>query len=86
MIERRFLTPAEAAEELRVSSDTVLRLIADGRLPAIRVSSRIIRIPRPAFEIFREGREIPRRRVVTRPSEAEPKLGAGEDIPEREPA
>jgi excisionase family DNA binding protein len=82
--ERRYLTPAEAAEELRVSTDTILRLIGSGELPALRVSPRLIRIPRPAFEYFRDGRTPQPRRVRTRSSTAEPSFGAGERIPRRE--
>ena len=33
----RFLTPAEVAEDLRVSAMTVYRLIKSGDLPAVRV-------------------------------------------------
>jgi excisionase family DNA binding protein len=85
MNERRFLTPAEAATVLRVSTDTVLRLISAGTLPAIRVSPRLIRIPTPAFEAYQAGRTPKRRRVVTRPAASEPSLGAGERIPDRQP-
>lgn len=81
----RYLTPAEAAAELRVSTDTVLRVIASGDLPAIRVSQRVIRIPRPAFELFREGRKPQRRRVVIRHVSEEPEFGKGELIPRQEP-
>ncbi len=76
--QRRYLTPAEAAEALRVSTDTVLRLVSSGDLPAIRVSPRVIRIPVPAFEAFAAGRQPRRRRVVTRRSQSEIDLGAGE--------
>jgi excisionase family DNA binding protein len=79
------MTPAEAAEQLRMSTDTVLRLIAAGTLPAIRVSPRLIRIPTPAFEAYQAGRTPQRRRVVTRPVTSEPKLGAGERLSERQP-
>ncbi len=84
--ERRFLTPAEAASELRVSTDTVLRLIAAGTLPAIRVSPRVIRIPVPAFEFYRAGRVPTRRRVVVRRTSSTPTFGAGEQIHDLEPA
>jgi excisionase family DNA binding protein len=57
MTERRFVTPAEAASVLRVSTDTVLRLISAGTLPAIRVSPRLIRIPAPAFEAYQRGKD-----------------------------
>jgi excisionase family DNA binding protein len=85
MDEPRFLTPAEAAAELRVSSDTILRLINSGLLPAIRVSPRVIRIPKPAFESFRSGHKPTRRQVILVASEEELQLGAGEGIPERTP-
>lgn len=78
----RYLTPAEAADELRVSTDTVLRLIESGALPALRVSARVIRIPRPAFELFQSGRVPARRRIVVRRVSAEPRLGAQERISE----
>lgn len=41
----RFLTPAEVADRLGVSSHTVGNWIRDGRLKAVRQSARIIRIP-----------------------------------------
>jgi excisionase family DNA binding protein len=37
MPDNRFLTPAEVAEELRVSSMTVYRLIRAGELRAVRI-------------------------------------------------
>ena len=55
MQEKQFLSPAEIARELSVSSSTVLRLIHAGQLPAIRVSERIYRIPRASFEMFTAG-------------------------------
>jgi len=83
--QRRYLTPAEAADELRVSTDTILRLISSGELPAIRVSPRVIRIPKPAFELFREGRKPKQRRVITRKSASIPAIGVDEGIPRGEP-
>lgn len=71
----RFLTPAEAAEQLRVSPDTIHRLISSGALVAIRVSPRVVRIPLPAFEAFQAGRKPSRRRVVRRLVAEEPRLG-----------
>ena len=81
----RYLTPSEAAEALRVSTDTVLRLIASGDLAALRVSSRIIRIPARAFEAYQAGRTPVRRRVVRRSSAREPTLGKSEQISDPEP-
>lgn len=83
MTERRFLTPAEAAADLRVSTDTVLRLISAGTLPAIRISPRVIRIPVAAFRMFQEGRKAQRRHVVTQSTASEPSLGAAERIASR---
>lgn len=81
-IQARYLTPVEAATELRVSTDTVLRLIASGDLPALRVSARIIRIPVPAFAAFQAGRRSSRRAVVRRERRTEMTLGAGEHKPD----
>jgi DNA binding domain, excisionase family len=82
----RYLTPAEAATELRVSSDTVLRLIKSGDLPALRVSSRIFRIPRPAFVAFQAGHRPARRAVVRRKRPTEVRLGGGERTSDLQPA
>jgi excisionase family DNA binding protein len=40
----RLLTIREVAERLRVSRATVYRLVADGRIPSVRVSSGAIRV------------------------------------------
>ena len=85
-IQDRYVTPAEAATELRVSTDTVLRLIASGEMPALRVSARIIRIPSPAFAAFQAGRTPTRRAVVRRQRAAEVRLGEGELPAELQPA
>jgi excisionase family DNA binding protein len=82
----RYLTTAEVARELRVSNDTVLRLIASGELPALRVSARIVRIPAPAFATF-QAQRVPARRAVARGQRAtEVAFGVGERIPELERA
>jgi excisionase family DNA binding protein len=44
--DREFLTPAEVAEQLGVTSDTVLDWVREGRLRAVRLSSRTIRFRR----------------------------------------
>ncbi len=51
----RFLTVAEVAEELRVSSMTVYRLIKSEQLPAIRVG-KSLRIREDDVERFLAGR------------------------------
>ncbi len=77
-----FLSPAEVAAELRVSTSTVLRLIRSGKLPAIAVSERIYRIPAATLERFLNGdldRDFP---VTTRARDGfAPSLGAGETLP-----
>jgi excisionase family DNA binding protein len=81
-----FLSPAEVAAELRVSTSTILRLIHADKLPAIAVSERIYRIPAASFEMFKAGtlpsleglEEAPLGPVL--PGSA-PSLGEGEPLP-----
>jgi excisionase family DNA binding protein len=80
-VEKRYLTTAEVAQELRVSTDTVLRLIDRGELPALRVSDRLYRIPVPAFARFKRG-PVARRPVVHREATDMHDYGAGEDVGE----
>lgn len=54
---RRYHTPREVAERLRVSPTTVMRAIHEGRLFAVRVSDRVYRIPVGALARFEEGHE-----------------------------
>lgn len=81
MHEKPFLTPADVAAELAISTSTVLRKIHAGEIPAIAVSERIYRIPSAGFELFKAGRlrsaEIARLGGV-RPR---PHIGAGETLP-----
>jgi excisionase family DNA binding protein len=44
--DREFLSPREVADLLGVSSDTVLGWVREGRLRAVRLSSRTIRFRR----------------------------------------
>ncbi len=81
----RFLTPAEVAERMRVSTTTVLRWVHDGRLPAIRVSDRVYRIPVRSFEQFLAGRPQRRPAIVHREVARFPSIGADEGIPRRVP-
>jgi excisionase family DNA binding protein len=71
-----FLTPADVARELDISTSTVLRKIHAGEIPAIAVSERIYRIPAASFEMFKSrrlraaqpaplGAPRPRRRIGT---------------------
>lgn len=66
MVAERYYTIKEAAERLRVSHDTISRLINSGDLPAIRVSQRLYRIPTPAMERYESGVPLAQRRVVRR--------------------
>jgi len=79
-VAKRYYTPAEVATELSVSTSTVLRLIHEGRLPAVRVSERIYRIPVPAVERFQSGATSPQITVKERRGNQRP-IGARESTP-----
>src|SRR5665811_1216088 len=55
MHKKQFLSPADVAQELDISSTTVLRMIHSGELPAILVSDRIYRIPGASFAMYKAG-------------------------------
>ncbi|MEP7378018.1 MAG: helix-turn-helix domain-containing protein [Chloroflexota bacterium] len=76
---KRYLTTTEVAAELRVSTDTVLRLIQSGTLPALRVSERLYRIPAPAFARFIAG-PVDRRRVEYQNIDQIDDFGADEGV------
>ncbi len=83
MQDRRFLSPNDIASELSVSPSTVLRLIHEHRLPAIRVSERIYRIPVAAFERYKAGAlESPSPARISPEIKKRPRIGAGEPLPE----
>ncbi len=77
----RYFTIKEAAERLRVSHDTVSRLIERGELPAIRVSERLYRIPAPALERYESGTPATVRRVVQKQVAEGVRFGLGEEEP-----
>ena len=54
-MEQRYYTPREVADQLRVSPTTVMKLIHDGRLYAVRVSERIYRVPVGAVRKLHSG-------------------------------
>jgi excisionase family DNA binding protein len=56
MQKKPFLTPADIAQELDISTSTVLRKIHAGEIPAIAVSERIYRVPAASFELYTAGR------------------------------
>jgi excisionase family DNA binding protein len=83
MQDKQFYSPADIANELAVSTSTVLRLIHDGRLPAVRVSERIYRVPAETYKRYREGTlEVPFAARLG-PVKSEPRLAGGEALPRR---
>ena len=83
MQDKQFLSPNDIAAELLVSTSTVLRLIHEQRLPAIRVSERIYRIPVVAFEKYKAGElESPSPARISPEIGKRPRIGAGEPLPE----
>ena len=76
-----FLSPAEVALELAISSTTVLRMIHAGELPAIRVSERIYRIPVASFELYKTGMLRVADLAPMRSAKGRPRLGLGERLP-----
>jgi excisionase family DNA binding protein len=81
--DKQFLSPNEIASELSVSASTVLRLIHEQRLPAIRVSERIYRVPVAAFEKYKAGAlESPTPARTAPQVSKRPRIGAGEQLPE----
>jgi excisionase family DNA binding protein len=81
MHDKQFLTPAEIARELDVSSATVLRLIHAGQLPAIQVSERIYRIPISSFEMYKAGGLRLAKAAPLGGRKPRPTLGHGERLP-----
>lgn len=80
MTKPRWYTIKEVADRLRVSHDTVTRMIDRDELPAIRVSARLIRIPAPALHRIERGAAVAPRGVVRRKVSKAVPLGAGEAI------
>jgi len=52
MTDESYLTVAETAAALRCSPATVKRVIRAGRLRAVEVSDRVVRVPKAEFERF----------------------------------
>jgi len=64
-VERGWLTVAEAAEELGVSSATLYNLILADRFPAVKVGRRVL-IPRRALDEIADAAIVERRLVDVR--------------------
>lgn len=86
MSEPRWYTINEVSQRLRVSHDTVSRMIERGELPAIRVSARLVRIPAPALARLEAGTPVVRRTVVRRRVPSGVELTTGEPVGTPEPA
>ena len=82
MQDKQFFSPAEIAHELGISSTTVMRLVHDGRLPALRVSERIYRIPAASFERYKAGTLEEPFRAALGPEKPRPRFGADERFSE----
>jgi excisionase family DNA binding protein len=54
----KLLTVDAVADRLSISSVTVRRLIADGKLPSVRPSPRTVRVPEEAVETLISGRAV----------------------------
>ena len=63
-MDRRYYTPREVSELLRVSPTTVMKLIHDGRLYAVQVSERVYRIPVGAVARLQSSDEGRRQPIV----------------------
>lgn len=81
MQKKQFVTPADVAAELDVSSATVLRMIHRGELPAIHVSERIYRIPAASFEMYKAGTLRTVTPAPVRTVKRQPGIGEGEALP-----
>lgn len=81
MQKKQFLTPADVATELNISSTTVIRMIHKGELPAIHVSERIYRIPVASFAMYKAGTLRTVTPAALRTVQRQPRLGEGEPLP-----
>jgi excisionase family DNA binding protein len=72
MVARDYYTVAEAAAVLRVSRTTVWRWIDEGRLTALRVGPRMIRIAREELSALVEPRQPQKGTTMGSPRKGEP--------------
>ena len=71
-MDRRYYTPREVAGLLRISPTTVMKMIHERRLFAVRVSERIYRIPVAAVVRLQVGEEPSYSPVVDEADEISP--------------
>jgi excisionase family DNA binding protein len=57
LVDRRYYTPREVSDLMRISPTTVMKMIHERRLFAVRVSERIYRIPVGAVARLQAGEE-----------------------------
>ena len=81
MQKKPFLTPADIALELDISTSTVLRKIHAGEIPAIVVSDRIYRVPAASFELYKAGRLKSAQPAPLGQPRPRPRIGEGEGKP-----
>ncbi len=81
MQKKQFLTPADIALELDISTSTVLRKIHAQEIPAIVVSERIYRIPAASFELYKMGRLTSAQPAPLGRPRPRPRIGDGESKP-----
>ena len=81
MQKKPFLTPADIALELDISTSTVLRKIHAREIPAIAVSDRIYRIPAASFELYKAGRLQSAQPAPLGRPRPRPRIGEGESTP-----
>lgn len=77
-MDRRYYTPREVGDLLRISPTTVMKMIHERRLFAVRVSERIYRIPIAAVVRLQVGEEPSYSPVVDEADEISP---VGERVP-----
>ena len=70
---RRYLTVLEAAKALNISDRTVKALLASGELRAVRIGSKLVRIPADALAEVAQPYTLNRRDVDEAPRSSAPK-------------
>lgn len=82
MHKKPFLTPADIAQELDISTTTVMRKIHAGEIPSIAVSARIYRVPAASFELYKAGRLRSAEAAPMGGRQPRPRIGEGEPVPD----